>query len=294
MIKESEAREEALEILKGAIDVHVHSAPSHFPRNVNDIQAATEALKVGMKAIVIKNHRESTVGRAQIVKEVVKGIEVFGGIVLNYQFGFNPVAVRFAIELGAKIIWMPTIDAKKYLQNPTIEMFRSSLLTDKPGLTIFDEKGEILPEIDEILDIIGKRDVILGTGHLSFKEQVKLIERAREFGVKKILVQHPTIDFLNFSIDEMRELSSMGAYLEHDYVVCTPLVKSPVNPRHFANIIAETDPKHSVLATDGGAKINPKPVEMLSKYLRELYEYSISKREIREMTCDNPSWLLNL
>ena len=57
---------ETRRLLHDAVDLHIHSAPSHFPRNVNDIEAAQNAAS-GMKAIVIKNHRESTVGRAKLL-----------------------------------------------------------------------------------------------------------------------------------------------------------------------------------------------------------------------------------
>lgn len=60
-------------LLHEAVDLHIRSAPSHFRRIVNDIEAAQSAASAGMKAIVIKNHRESTVGRAKLVSEIDKG-----------------------------------------------------------------------------------------------------------------------------------------------------------------------------------------------------------------------------
>lgn len=292
--KRVSAPPEIRRLLHNAVDLHIHSAPSHYPRNVNDIEAAGTAASAGMKAIVIKNHRESTVGRAKIVSEIHKDIQVFGGIVLNHQFGINPIAVRMALDLGGKIVWMPTIDAWNYLRNPTIEMFRPYLITNKPGLRVLDEEGHLLIEVEEILRLIAKADAILATGHLSIEEQKVLIQKAREIGVRKILVQHPTIEFLNFSLDDMKELVNMGAFLEHDYVVRTPLVKSPVGAGELAKMIAETDPKHCVLATDGGAKMNPTPFGMISKFVDELNENGMDRREIATMVSDNPGRLLGL
>ena len=73
--------------IEGAIDFHVHSAPDVFGRSVTDIEAATLARRAGMRAIVLKNHVTSTADRAAVVREVVPGIEVFGGIVLNRAVG---------------------------------------------------------------------------------------------------------------------------------------------------------------------------------------------------------------
>ena len=42
--------------IEGAIDFHVHSAPDVFGRSVTDIEAAILAKRMGLRAIVLKNH----------------------------------------------------------------------------------------------------------------------------------------------------------------------------------------------------------------------------------------------
>ena len=73
--------------LTGAIDVHVHSYPDDRPRSIHAIDVAKLAQTRGMRAIVLKNHWESTAGMAYLVRQVVPGIEVFGGIALNRTVG---------------------------------------------------------------------------------------------------------------------------------------------------------------------------------------------------------------
>src|SRR5687767_2719493 len=81
--------------LKGAIDVHVHSYPDDRPRSIHAIDVAKLARTRGMRAIVLKNHWESTAGTAYLVRQVVPEIEVFGGIALNRTVGgINPAAVE--------------------------------------------------------------------------------------------------------------------------------------------------------------------------------------------------------
>ena len=70
-------------LLVGGIDLHTHSGPGMFPRKLSDFTLAFEAKQKGMRAVVIKAHEESSVSRAKLVQEQVKGIEVVGGIVLN-------------------------------------------------------------------------------------------------------------------------------------------------------------------------------------------------------------------
>src|SRR5438128_2938796 len=67
----------------GVIDMHVHSHPDVFGRNLDDIDVAQLAKSKGMRGILLKNHISETASRAALVMKVVPGIEVFGGIVLN-------------------------------------------------------------------------------------------------------------------------------------------------------------------------------------------------------------------
>src|SRR4029453_15619575 len=79
----------------GGIDMHVHSHPDVFGRNMDDIDVAQLAKARGMRGIVLKNHISKTASRAAPVIKVVPGIEVFGGTVLNSAVGgINPAAVE--------------------------------------------------------------------------------------------------------------------------------------------------------------------------------------------------------
>ncbi|HXI26997.1 MAG TPA: DUF6282 family protein, partial [Vicinamibacterales bacterium] len=42
-------------VLRGAIDVHVHSDPDNVPRSLDGLEAAKQARAKGMRAIVLKN-----------------------------------------------------------------------------------------------------------------------------------------------------------------------------------------------------------------------------------------------
>src|ERR1700752_701997 len=80
----------------GVIDMHVHSHPDVFGRNMDDIDIAQLAKSRGMRGILLKNHISETASRAGLVMKVVPGIEVFGGIVLNNAVGgITPAAVEW-------------------------------------------------------------------------------------------------------------------------------------------------------------------------------------------------------
>jgi hypothetical protein len=60
----------------GVVDLHVHSHPDVFGRNMDDIDIANLAKARGMRGIVLKNHIGETASRAALVMKVVPGIVV--------------------------------------------------------------------------------------------------------------------------------------------------------------------------------------------------------------------------
>ena len=73
-----------------------------------------------MRAIVLKNHYESTAGPVFMVRKLVPGIEVFGGIDLNLTVGgINPAAVEHMTRVTGgwgRMVWMSTFDAENQVR----------------------------------------------------------------------------------------------------------------------------------------------------------------------------------
>src|SRR3712207_1634667 len=100
---------DARQLLEGAVDTHVHSAPDLVERKLDDFEVARQARERKMAAVVLKNHFLSTALRARLVEEQVSGVRVLGSVVLNQPMGgMNPWAVEAAARGGAKVVWMPT------------------------------------------------------------------------------------------------------------------------------------------------------------------------------------------
>jgi len=102
--------------LDGVIDIHAHTAPDSTPRSIDSIDLARLAKSRGMRAIVLKNHYESTASVAYLVHKEVPGILVFGGIDLNLTVGgMNPTSVeKMALTTGhlGRFVWMATFDTR--------------------------------------------------------------------------------------------------------------------------------------------------------------------------------------
>src|SRR5260370_7172360 len=98
-----------LELLKGAIDMHEHTAPALFKRHIDDADLAEIATRFGMRGFVLKDHDASTTGRAYYVNRMFPRVESFGAVVLNRSVGgLNPYVAQSAIHYGAKVVSIPS------------------------------------------------------------------------------------------------------------------------------------------------------------------------------------------
>jgi hypothetical protein len=271
--------------LEGMIDLHVHSAPDSRPRSINAFEAARLGLRHGMRAMLFKNHYTQTATLAYLVGEAVPGIDVFGGIALNSAVGgVNPVAVQFMIDAApglGRIVWMPTFDSE----------YMHLTFTPNPNHVPVARDGELLPAVFDVLDLIAAHDLILATGHSSPEESLMLIREARELGIERIIVTHPTSPLVRMTIEAQLEAVELGALLEY-----------PLNVAHesdeafdqFAAQIREVDPDNVLLTTDLGQAGNPVHTDGLIVYIPRLMETGITASEIDIMTKRNPARLLDL
>jgi hypothetical protein len=194
--------------LSGAIDIHVHSFPDDRPRSLDAIEAARQARARGMRAIVLKNHYESTAGLAYLVRLIVPDIQVFGGIDLNLTVGgINRAAVEHMTRVSGgwgRVVWMPTFDAENQVryskeQRPFVSISRG---------------GELLPEVRGVISLIAKHGLVLATGHSSPDEGLMLLREGRRQGVPHMVVTHAMLAPVLMDLPHMTEAAKLGAVIE--------------------------------------------------------------------------------
>src|SRR3982750_685100 len=189
----------------GVIDMHVHPDPDVFGRSLTDVELATIARRKGMRGIVPKNHVVTTADRAQLAMNQVPGIEVWGGIVLNKSVGgINPAAVEWMHRMSGgrgKIVWLPTFDSDKHIKT-LVDKTKSGL--------IVAPNGQVTPQMEEVLKIIARENLVLATGHVHAEEVVAVAKRARELGVKNILVTHGLTNIPGLTSDQAKQVAQMG------------------------------------------------------------------------------------
>lgn len=271
------------DFLEGAVDLHVHSAPDVDMRRYNDLELAREASRAHMRAILIKSHQNSTVERAWLVSRCVSNIQVFGGLVLNETVGgLNPAAVRLAISMGAKQIWMPTRSARNHRSYERLP----------GGISILDDGGNLLPAVDEILQILAGSGCILGTGHLSQEETFALIHRASAQGRVNVLVTHPEWTPTFYSVEQQKALAAHENVMFERCFVSTTHRCGFVPFETIERAIIDTGVERTILSTDLGQPDTPPPVEGLRQYAERLRSTGFSVDDVRQMMQTNPARLL--
>jgi hypothetical protein len=283
------------ELLKGAVDTHIHTAPDIYPRSVTVYEAAQNAKAAGMRAILVKSHCTDTSDRAELTRQLT-GFPVYGGVTLNYPVGgLNIHAVRESIRQGGKQVWMPSTSAIPFLREAeTVPHLAKTLPLDVKGITILKRDGRLAPEIKPILELVAENDISLASSHVSPQEGLLLVKAAREIGVKRITITHPHAGFLGYTVDQMIELGQLGALLEFHYAFATKMMQTPTPVTELAKMIRRIGPAQVIMATDGGQAGNPPPHEMLRLFIAGMLEAGFSDEEIQIMTIRNPGWVLNL
>ncbi len=286
--------------LVGAIDMHVHAAPDVASRSVNDFELAKKAKEMGMRGVVTKNHEFITNDRAYLVRQIISGIEVFGGIVLNQSVGgINPVAVDNMIKFTGgcgKVVWLPTHDAANHKS-----FFAKK--ADAGGIRVIDSTGNVIPDLRKIMKMVAKADILLETSHISPKESLAVVKAAKEEGVRKMLVTHAMQSPGEMSLDDLKRCVEMGAYIEHVYLASLMGPQAHLGWmkgwRHvsmdmYAQAIKALGADHCVMATDLGQYLNPIPTDGLKEFILAMKSKGITDDQINLMVRKNPAKLLGL
>jgi len=277
-------------MIQGIVDLHYHSGPDVKPRKLNDLELMEQAVSIGARAVVIKTHFAPTADRAALVNRVRQekypdsDFELFGGIALNMSVGgLNPYAVETALKLGAKVVWLPTLDAENQLRKD-----------GKSGGIQLVRDGKTIPELMPIFELIRDYDVCLQTGHISGEECFPVVESARKAGVKKIVITHPEYHIVGMTLEQqMKIVRDYDVLLEREYA-------QPVGNQFISNLesnakaVQAIGAEHIVLATDSGQTNTPYWCEAVRESIDYYRKAGITEEKLHQMMVWNPSKMLGL
>jgi hypothetical protein len=282
------------DLVRGSIDMHCHHAPAIIiPGRMDALETAKQARQMGMRALVLKSSYFPTAPMADIVNQLVPEVKCFGGICLDYEIGgLNIHALETSAKMGCRMVWMPTHSSLNSRANMR-KLPGASLEGD--GFSILDANNKLVPEMDKILSIIKQYDMVLANGHMSPQETFALFAAAQKIGIMKLVVTHGlwTNGMVRFTLDELKHLGQMGAYIEHCYVGFLP-TDFRNDPKPIAEAIKFIGAEHCIMSTDLGQYYNPSPAEGMRMFIALLLKYGISAPEIEFMAKKNPAKLLGL
>ena len=282
----------------GVIDMHTHTHPDVFGRNMDDIDLATLAKARGMRGIVIKNHISETASRAALTMHAVPGIEVWGGIVLNNAVGgINPNAVewmhRFYGSRG-KVVWLPTFESDMHVK--TFGKPTDVGIVVAPG-------GKVTPNMEAVLRIIARENLLLATGHVHPEEVIAVVKRGKELGVKNMIVTHALTNVPGLTWEQAKEVARNGAVLEVCYLQFQAGPNAPleflkhwnqIGAKHVAQAIKEVGVQHIVVSSDLGQSANMNHPDGIETAIGAMKREGITDSDIDWMMRRNPARLLGL
>ena len=282
----------------GTIDLHVHSYPDVFGRSMDDIDVAVLAKNKGMRALLLKNHVTTTADRAALVMKVVPGIDIYGGIVLNNSVGgINPAAVEWMHRMSGgrgKVVWLPTFDSDKHIKT----------LVNKNGSGIqVAPNGVVTPQVEEVLKIIARENLSLATGHVHAYEVIAVVKRARELGVKNIIITHGLTNIPGLSMEQAKQVTQMGAFIEvcflqtmtgpgAQYEWMTHWSKVSIND--LAGAVKQLGAQSIIVSTDLGQQGNMTHPDGMEMAIGSLRKEGVSQADIEQMVKKNPARFLGL
>jgi hypothetical protein len=278
--------------LTGAVDLHVHFGPEPSRYVVNAIEAAQQASAAGFAAIVLKSHSLPTAQLAWAVDQIVGNVRVFGAVTCdNPVGGVNPDAVETSLRAGAKIVWLPTLSSQQDVDRGIPARLGRP---HERGLSLLDDRGRLVTEALQVMELVARYDAVLATGHISAAEHYAV---AREFGHRgKLVISHVMEELAGPNLDARAavELADLGGTVEFSALTCVGTMATRA-PAEVAACIKAVGAERSFLSSDFGQNNgNPGPVGGMALFCQALLAEGLSSGEIGTMIRTIPLSLLRV
>lgn len=278
------------DLWKGSVDMHIHPGPDpNAERPIDSIQVARFAEAAGMRGVVLKSFFYNTASDAFLIQHnlVSSSLQVFGSIVIGYATtgGLSCAArtIETNAKIGAKVVWFPAMDAK----------WCQSYLGHEGGIWILDDKGELKPEVYDILKVIKDYDMVVCSGHMSYEESTKMFDAAKEMGITRMVATHPLAELSRFTLEQIQELASKGVYIEHVYGTTMPRLGN-MDPGEYVDCIKLVGAERTILGTDLAQVWDVDPATGMRLFIAQMIQFGCTPEEVELMCKTNPKKLLGI
>lgn len=283
-----------MELLDGAVDMHVHSSPDLIPRTRDDFELARDILASGMRAALIKDHFGNSAPRAVLANRHAGREVLYGGVTLNrYAGGLNVYAVEAALRMGGKSVWMPTRQAANHYRKAAAGRIPrpERPMREAEGLGVFDGAGKLLSSVKDIISLVAEYDACLMTGHLSNAEATAVCTEALSQGVRRIVFTHPDFETNSLPVQAQADLARSGIFMEKTLI---SLDFGCVSAESMLNDIDRIGHEKCFVSTDYGMNGSPPSWLGMARWVELLLEYKFSEKKIHKMIKEIPWYLLGI
>ncbi len=299
---------------KGIIDMHVHVGPEFIKRRYSAASLADEARREGI-GVVMKNHFQPTTAWVSMVRNEDDEVPLIGAVALNLGCGgIDYHGIRSALsgwktvttdrdpDSGRFVVWMPTVCAESHLDlygRKDMDLLwgvddkYTTTIAPGDGLSVIDDAGDLIPGLDRALDLIVERDLVLASGHLAGGETKRLVARAHELGVRRIVLTHPLWQATELTPDEVRELyAEYGAYTELCFTNLAMHGIDDFSIDDYMEVIEAVGPDGVILSSDCGQTFTPTVADSAREFHELLRQAGVSDDDLELMSVINPRRVL--
>jgi hypothetical protein len=302
--------------VKDAIDIHAHAHEGQQ----DALALAQHASANGMGGILYK----TIVGRqrpAESVRKVhealerwcdeadVEPIKSWAGWNIGGKLGapFSVQATTEQIEDGVSAIWMPN----NLHANTFCKVGGRTIWWDKdanprentPPMTweqaraigahyLLDEHGQLQAEVQDIYRVIADNDVAVFFGHATHSEMFAMAEQVEKLGIKKAVVDHPFSPFVDLDLEQMRQLTRAGIYMNFTYDELSPLLG--IDPAKMCKTIQALGTQYVTLSSDCGEPLFPNSVEGMRQIRAYMRAFGLTDEQVHQISVENPAKIVGL
>ena len=143
----------------------------------------------------------------------------------------------------------------------------------------------------------------LATGHVAPQESLAVIKRAKELGVKNIVVTHAMAEVPGMTLDHVKQAVAMGAFIEYCFLndihgpqSYWPFLRSwrRVSFADIAKVIKEVGASHFILSSDLGQNGTPMHPDGMEMMINGMKREGLSQADVDLMVKRNPARFLGL
>lgn len=283
------------ELMSVHVDLHVHCNPDAgpiHPQHYKDDEVITACRNAGMHGLALKSHMWPAIRLAKELDNMYSDFTVYPTVSLNITAGGpEPWTMEMAIQLGAKMVWLPTWSSLNDKNNPAgftnlvLQEGTNKHLKDIPSdryYVLTDENGELKPGIKEVVEMAKDANIVLATGHGSTDEALAVARFANEIGYKKLVFTHPYCGISSVTDEQVKEFAELGGYIEATTLEFQPLYTS-LSIEHWKAVCELCGYDHCFLSSDHFFDWMPSIHEQYAQVMNCLYTIGSSMDDLRQM-----------